>query len=117
VKGRGGSAAETLVGRDLARTRIVAPAHRRWLPALLLGGLLAGLALAALRVDGIRVRYGLAEAMRAEKALLEEQRALKVRIRAMRDPTRLAELAEQRGYVRPERVIELAPPATGGGRR
>ena len=44
---------------------------RRWLPLALAGFLLAGLAVAALRVDLIRVRYGLADAVREEKALLE----------------------------------------------
>ena len=83
---------------------------RRW-PALAIAGfLLAGLAVAALRVDLIRVRYGLADAVREEKALLEESRQALARMRTLRDPLRLAHLAASRGLARPERIVDL--PAT-----
>jgi hypothetical protein len=98
-----------LVGRDMARARIVPPPGRKLLPGLLVGLLIAGLALAALRIDLIRVRYGLATAMREEKELLEEQRGWIARVRELRDPTRLSTLAAEKGFDRPQRVIELRP--------
>jgi cell division protein FtsL len=100
-----------MVGRDAVRLRWIRPQHRRLLPALLLGALLAALALAALRVDLIRVRYALAEVMREEKVLLEERRRLTADVRALRDPSRLAEIAKRMGFERPARVIELRAPA------
>ena len=87
---------------------------RRWLPLALAGFLLAGLAIAALRVDLIRVRYGLADAVREEKALLEERRQALARMRSLRDPFRLARLAADRGLARPERIVDLpAEPEQG----
>jgi len=87
---------------------------RRWLPLAIAGFLLAGLAVAALRVDLIRVRYGLADAVREEKALLEERRQALARVRALRDPLRLARLAADRGLARPERIVDLpAAPEQG----
>ena len=104
-----------MVGRDMARTRVVPPSSgRRLLPGLLAGLLLGGLTLAALRIDLIRVRYGLATAMSEEKALLEEQREIIARVRELRDPTRLSALAAERSFARPERVIEIR--AAGPGR-
>ena len=87
---------------------------RRW-PALAIASfLLAGLAVAALRVDLIRVRYGLADAVREEKALLEEKRQALARMRTLRDPFRLARLAADRGLARPERIVDLpAAPEQG----
>ena len=87
---------------------------RRWLPLAIAGCLLAGLAVAALRVDLIRVRYGLADAVREEKALLEENRQALARMRTLRDPFRLARLAADRGLARPERIVDLpAAPEQG----
>jgi hypothetical protein len=87
---------------------------RRWLPLAATGFLLAGLAVAALRVDLIRVRYGLADAVREEKTLLEEKRQALARMRSLRDPSRLARLASDRGLARPERIIDLpAQPEQG----
>jgi hypothetical protein len=74
---------------------------------LVLGLLLAGLALAALRVDGIRVRYALSTANREEKALEAERAQLLVRVRELRHPERLAAEARRLGLERPERVIAL----------
>lgn len=104
-----------LVGRDLAQARILAPAGRRLLPGLLAGLLLGGLTLAALRIDLIRVRYGLAAAMSEEKELLEEQRVLIARVRELRNPTRLSAIAAERGFERPERVIEAPVPRARSG--
>jgi hypothetical protein len=76
-------------------------------PALLAVALVAALALAALRVDLIRVRYGLADAVAQEKALLEQRRETLARVRTLRDPARLATLAKDYGLTRPDRIIEL----------
>ena len=97
-----------LIGRDLARMRVLVPRRRRFAPLALLGTMLAALGLAALRIDLIRVRYGLAEAVREEKGLLEEHRAVRARLGTLRDPTRLARLAAELQLARPERVVELS---------
>jgi hypothetical protein len=96
-----------LVGRDFARPRARRPLVSGALPAALAGLLVAALALAALRVDLIRVRYGLGEAMREEKELLEQGSTLRARVGALRDPTRLARVAPRYGLARPARVLEL----------
>ncbi len=97
-----------LVGRDFAQPRSTGRAWPGALPALLAGVLLAALALAALRVDLIRVRYGLGQAMQEEKDLLERDRALRARVGSLRDPIRLARLAPRHGLARPARVLELS---------
>jgi hypothetical protein len=79
----------------------------RGLPVLLIGGLLAGLSLAALRIDILRLGYAVADAVAEEKALMEERGALTARVQALRDASRLASLAPARGLARPTRVIEL----------
>jgi hypothetical protein len=76
----------------------------------LVGALMAALCLAALRIDLIRQGYALAAAMREEKELLEERRLLTARVRSLRDPARLARLANRLDFERPERVIEISPP-------
>lgn len=119
-RARGARPRRGLVGTDVSRTGLVRPPARRWLAPALVGLLLAGLVLAALRVDLIRVRYGLAESLEEERALLEERRALQASVRAHRDPVRLADRARELGLGRPERRIELpavspgnAPPVSG----
>ena len=97
-----------LVGRDFAQPRNRGRAWPAALPALLAGVLLAALAIAALRVDLIRVRYGLGQAMQQEKELLEQERALRARVGSLRDPIRLARLAPRHGLARPIRVLELS---------
>jgi hypothetical protein len=96
-----------LVGRDVSGRRSASRSLSRVLPALLAGVVLAALGLAALRVDLIRVRYGLGQAMREEKLLLEHERALRARLGSLRDPIRLAQLAPRHGLARPARVIDL----------
>ena len=98
-----------LTGRDLARVRTAPRSRRQFLAILLAGGLLAGFSLVALRVDNLRLRYALADALAQQQTLLEEHRAATARLEALRDPARLTALAEERGLVRPQRVIELAP--------
>jgi len=98
------------VGRDLARApRLAVRARRRHTAALLLGALAAALSLAALRVDNLRLRYALADALAREKALLETRRVATAQIERLRDPARLAQLARARGLARPTRVVELSP--------
>jgi hypothetical protein len=83
----------------------------------LIGTLLAALCLAALRIDLIRQRYELAAAMREEKQLVEEGRLLTARMRSLRDPARLANLAKELGFGRPDRMIEIAVPDVSAGSR
>jgi hypothetical protein len=96
-----------LVGRDLAAP---APARhaRAFGPVVVAAALLAGLAVAAIRNEQLRLRYELTAAMQQERDLLQQRRALTARVLALRDPDRLARLARQRGFVRPAHVRELA---------
>lgn len=104
-----------LVGIDFARPvaslRPRARSGAFWL-ALVLA---AALGLVVLRVDLLRVRYALASAAAREEALLSEQRELTVEVRQLRDPRRLAERAEELGFIRPERVIHLGRPGDVAG--
>lgn len=106
-----------LVGRDLARVRLSPGPAPRPLAALLIGALIAGMGLAALRIDILRLRYALAEAVESEKTLLENQRVWTAKKESLRDPARLLELARERGFERPTRVIDLAPVQVASGRR
>jgi hypothetical protein len=96
-----------LVGRDIAKEPLRSSPYRRLVPVAIAGALIAGLCLAALRVELIRQRYDLAEAMKTEKQLLEQKRLLTAQERRLRDPARLARLAAERGFVRPERLIDI----------
>jgi hypothetical protein len=105
-----------LVGRDFARRR----AHRAGpglLAPLLVGAVVAALGLAALRVQVLRTRYRLAEAMEEEARLLERQRSATVALEELRDPARLHRLAGELGLVRPERVVDVVPPPAVGAPR
>lgn len=99
-----------LVGRDVARGGALPQAMRRIAPAAVAIAIVVALCVAALRVDLIRVRYGLADAVRQQRALLEERRVVLAQVRELRDPSRLAKLARERGFVRPERIRTV--PAT-----
>lgn len=109
-------AESSLIGRDLARVRWLRPSGRRQLPVALFGILLAAFALAALRVDIIRLRYGLGEAMSVQRTLFEKRRELTAEVRKLRDPAGLARAARQRGLARPEHVIDLRAPSTRDAR-
>ena len=96
-----------LVGRDFARVR--APARLSasrisWLVAIAFA---CALALAALRIDILRVRYALGEAIREEKALVQQQRQQIAVLEGLRNPSRLVEVAQRLGFAPPERVIDL----------
>ena len=95
-------------GRDRRPRRALAgDAHRALAFAALAGLLLAGLLLVALRMNIVRTRYALADAANTETELLARDRELSVMVRRLRDPRRLRRLATERGFARPERVIEL----------
>ena len=114
-----------LIGLDVA-DRMPRLRPRLALP-LLAVALLMALTVAALRIDLIRMRYALAEAMAAERRVVDEQRSLTLRVRQLRDPVRLTARARELGFVPPQKVIDLpapepaaegtllaeAPPATG----
>ena len=98
------------LGFDLAR----APSSRRisiWLiPGWVLGGVVAALVIAHVRVELIQQGYQRASDVKRYQQLKEEQRNLAARVRELRDPARLAALAKEMGLTRPDRVISLAPP-------
>jgi hypothetical protein len=106
-----------LIGRDLARMRERAAGRSRMLSVALIGALMAALCLTALRIDLIRQGYDLGAAMREERELLERHRVLTARVRRLRDPARLARLANDMGFERPVRVIELGAPDVPAGPR
>lgn len=105
--GAPGPAAESLVGRDLKRTRRRRHTWRVAVLPIFLGALAAALFLVALRNSIIRVRYDLDASRQLETALMERTASATVRLRELRDPTRLQQLAQERGFVRPEQVINL----------
>ncbi len=85
--------------------------RRPVLAALLAGLLLAGMALAAFRIDMLKMRYALNAANSQEHELQEERAELVVQLRELRHPERLASEARRLGLGRPDRVIELPAPA------
>ncbi len=101
---------KNLVGRDLAD----AGARRAipiWLiPAAVVCLVVVSLVIANLRIQLIGQGYERASAVTRQQQLEEEQRVLAASVRKLRDPARLAALAEEMGLARPERVIALAPP-------
>lgn len=103
------------IGRDFGEPRAQrAPRQRRW-PGVLAGLVIAGLLLAGLRMAIVRERYLLGEAIQVETSLRQRERAASVAVRELRDPRRLRRLAVQAGFARPERAIELDPPAAKPG--
>lgn len=106
--------ARNLVGRDLARVGTPGARRRRLAWTLLSGLLAAAMVLAVLRVDLLRVRYGLADAVKREKALLEQRRSIEAQLQALRDPSRLAQIAREDGLSRARRVAPLEQPRAVG---
>jgi hypothetical protein len=98
------------IGADLSGD--ADPRQTRALIPLLIVALGVALAVAALRIDLIRTRYAVAAAMDEEQALLEEQRALIVRRRQLRDPVELAVQARQRGFRPASRIFAMPDPAS-----
>ena len=103
------------IGRDFSRSHTTVATRRRRVAPLVAGALLAALALAAVRIEVIRLRYDLADAVSEEKALLEQQRVLTFEVRALRNPVRLTEFAERMGLAQPARVVEIPDRAAGAG--
>jgi hypothetical protein len=105
---RAAAAPVDLVGRDFARVRQMRARLRVREILWVLGTAFAcALALAALRIDILRVRYALGEAIREEKALVQRQRQQTAALEALRHPSRLVDVARERGFAPPERVVEL----------
>jgi hypothetical protein len=96
-------------GRDLSQPpeRSQRVPRVRQVAVVVAGAVCAALLLVVLRVDSIRQRYRLADAVRTEHTLLEQQRRLSVDVRRLRHPLRLAELGRELGLGRAERVIAL----------
>ncbi|TMA29189.1 MAG: hypothetical protein E6J87_20090 [Deltaproteobacteria bacterium] len=96
-----------LVGRDFARVRPAGRLSTRRIAWLVGVAFACALALAALRIDILRVRYALGEAILEEKALVQQQRQQTAALEALRNPSRLVEVAQRLGFAPPERVIDL----------
>jgi len=104
-------------GRDELRRDWSAPRRRQrrpiaWLP-LAAVAVLSVLSLTALRLSILRTRYALGATLQRETELRARERSAAVAAREERDPHRLRELAAQRGFTRPERVIDLTGEARG----
>jgi hypothetical protein len=96
-----------LVGRDFARLRRSGRLSTRRIAWLVGVAFACALALAALRIDILRVRYALGEAIREEKALIQQQRQETASLEGLRSPSRLVEVAQQLGFAPPQHVIDL----------
>jgi len=102
--------ARQLIGRDLAHGAL-----RRTIPVWLIPGIVVGTVIAALAIAHVRIElidqgYKRYSAVERHQALEEEQRNLIARVRELRDPARLASLAKKMGLARPAQAIALAPP-------
>jgi hypothetical protein len=76
----------------------------------LLGMLFPALFLAVLRIEILDLRHQLATNLQQERVLLEEQDQLVVNLGHRRDFKMLQRVASERGFGRPERVINLRNP-------
>ena len=106
--GAEGARDTVLVGRDWKRPAGRSRRSHRglWLP-LIVGGLTAALFLVSLRTSILALRYDLDRALARELDLMKQRRGATAALRELRDPARLAILARERGFVRPEKVIDL----------
>ena len=94
-----------LIGLDVTRL----PGRLRtgsWLPVVA-AAVVGAMFLAVLRMDVIRMRFSVAQAFEEEMRLEEVKRELTVEMRQLRDPAVLAQRAEQLGFRRAERLIDL----------
>lgn len=115
LRRRGRGIEGRLVGRDFARSRPLGSTLRAGaLGWLVVVACVCALGLAALRIDILRMRYALGDAVQEERSLALERGRRTAQVESLRDPTRLAELARQRGFGRPERVLELRPQLAQG---
>jgi hypothetical protein len=79
------------------------------IPALL-AAVLVALGMAALRIDLIRARYETGQGYSEERRLNQEIAGLTARMRELRDPVDLGQVARERGFVPPELLIDLTTP-------
>lgn len=103
-----------VTGRDVS---VPTPSPRRFawprpaaLGTLAAGAVCAALLLVSLRMDSIRLRYALADAVRLEQQQLDQQRRLTVQVRHLRDPRRLEALAGELGIAPATCLIDLDRP-------
>jgi hypothetical protein len=101
-----------LIGFGNGKGRLSAPPSQ--ILPILATALVVALALSAIRIDLIRGRYATAEATLVQQSLYDEIRSLTARMRELRDPVSLTERAGDLGFVRPQRLIHLAPSANPG---
>lgn len=106
----GATASVDLVGRDFASQPARSRRAQGWLVPVMIGAVAAALLLGRLRVEILRQRYAVMDAVAEESQLQQQQRALTVKVRRLRDPSRLAALAASSGFARPERVVTLTVP-------
>ncbi|MGH0038126.1 MAG: hypothetical protein ACQGVK_24100 [Myxococcota bacterium] len=92
---------------DFADRWVSGPSGSRLVAALVSGLLLGALILVALRIDIIRMRYAVAQALERETEQRGRQREFVVESRKLRQPGRLAEIAAELGYERPTRLVQL----------
>lgn len=99
-----------LIGLDMAPSRREI-SKQTWVPAIA-AIVLAALLLAGLRMNIIRLRYDVATGLSLEQELLAEKRDMTVSLLRLREPKLLSELAVERGFATPGRVINLYAPST-----
>jgi len=97
------------IGRDFKRVR--PPISPLALLPAGLATLACAFALTSLRTQVMKLRYELGQHVERERELANEHSELTVDIRRMRSPQALAEHARERGYVRPERLIDIESPS------
>ncbi len=78
----------------------------------LLGMLFPALFLAVLRIEILDLRHQLATNLQQERVLMEEHDQLVVNLGQRRDFKMLQRVAGERGFARPERVINLRNPGS-----
>jgi len=79
------------------------------IPALF-AAVIVALGMAALRIDLIRARYETGKGYTEERRLNQKIAGLTARMRELRDPVDLGQVARQRGFIPPELLIDLAVP-------
>lgn len=95
-----------LIGRDLAHAQPRRRSRTPGFPAMLIGALLAGLFLTALRVDILRMSSALEDARVTLESLERKARSLTAEVGTLRDPNRLATLAAELGFEDATLVLE-----------
>ncbi len=58
-----------------------------------------------------RLQYALGDAIEVERDLIEEERRARARLASLRDPERLARIAERRGFAVPDRIVRVSSEA------